>query len=610
MMIQRRNAREYCDESSLKELKLYLNRTVSSRRPLTVSSLAHYFGLQCDEYLRLSLTSTDQLKNHDTFKDSQTKQRGIQFESNIQSHYSSSILSDIHDENQFLSYLHSLIGSPSRSFSIGYNIKFRWSYDGSLQSNYKPDFLLIRHLNENENRIEITIADAKSSSRLRVEHCIQVALYAMDLRVWLERNQLDEQVFINEFGQIWLPSEDPSILFEKKVFPLSKLQDRLGHFLRHDLEKVLTGESKEFQMEKILYKILSGDEWMMLPRCALCSFASRCRQRAIYNEPQSINNLSYLSRSIHALIRSFFGSTDLSSMNIEFLHDPSRQSDDQKKLREIFLINPQDHSSRLIQAIETHEPQMKDQRSFLIPKMANDLLVLFLFLIPNPSRLHSLALFASNIYDMSKQRWLSSEPLIRTYPTAWDVVLLIGQSLDKLRENCSRPCQIVLFDENEKTNLFEQFTLASDSEHIHRCLTLLSSSENAILLDYPPDVIQTDRFYRSHPLAKISKEQIEEELFERYGSSNNNNDRLTKTELTQQLKQLNDKEQEQTRENLIGLPTLISLHTGQTYFIELANEVLFVFSYSSVVRYSHAWLFRFRRFKIFLSNFSFIIESE
>ena len=64
-----------------------------------------------------------------------------------------------------------------------------------LQTNNKPNFLLLKHLENDENRIEITIADAKSSSRMRIEHCIQVALYTMDLRVWIERNQLDQHVF-------------------------------------------------------------------------------------------------------------------------------------------------------------------------------------------------------------------------------------------------------------------------------------------------------------------------------------------------------------------------------------------------------------------------------
>ena len=137
---------------------------------------------------------------------------------------------------------------------------------------------------------------------------------------------------------------------------------------------------------------------------------------------------------------------------------------------------------------------------------------------------------------------------------------MLAQSLEKLREYSSRPCQIVVFDEQEKTLLFEQFTLASDSQHISQCLTLLSSSENAILLSHPPDVIQTDRLFRSHPLSNVSQEEIEQELSQRYGPVKKNPS--TKAEVTQQLRALNEKEQEKARENLIGLPCLISLHTG------------------------------------------------
>ncbi|CAF4435686.1 unnamed protein product, partial [Rotaria sp. Silwood2] len=187
-------------------------------RPLTISTLAHYFGLQCDEFLRLSLSSEIESKYSNTSKNSLTKQRGISFEDAIKSYHSSSILSDIHDEYEFLSYLRSSISKPTE-FRIGYNIKFQWKYDKHIQSNYRPDFLLIKHLNNNEKRIEITIAEAKSSSRIRIEHCIQVTFYAIDLTVWIKQNKLDQYVFINDIGEIWLPSENKIIPYEKKIFP-------------------------------------------------------------------------------------------------------------------------------------------------------------------------------------------------------------------------------------------------------------------------------------------------------------------------------------------------------------------------------------------------------
>jgi hypothetical protein len=80
---------------------------------------------------------------------------------------------------------------------------------------------------------------------MRIEHSIQVALYAIDLRVWLERNQLDEHIFINDFGEIWLPSENNLIPYEKKIFPMTKLQERLRNFLNYNLDKILTGKFKK-----------------------------------------------------------------------------------------------------------------------------------------------------------------------------------------------------------------------------------------------------------------------------------------------------------------------------------------------------------------------------
>jgi hypothetical protein len=304
----------------------------------------------------------------------------------------------------------------------------------------------------------------------------------------------------------------------------------------------------------------------MLPRCSVCSFAPRCRQRAIYHEPESINNLSYLTPSSHSLIRSFFHSSFYSSIDLQLILNPSNTDDlhsnDQRKLQKILSLDTKKQTSAVIEALETHDPQLKQQTSLLIPKLNKDLILLFIFLIPNRSQLHSIALFAYNIYDTSNQSWFSSQPIIQTYPSSYQIVSIIAQSLEKLKQKSQRPCQIVLFDEQEKTNLFEQLTLASDSEFISQCLILLRSSENAILLDHPPDIIQTDRLYRSHPLSNVTQDEIEQELHERYGSST----ATTKTELTQQLRQLNDKEQQKARETLIGLPCLISLHTGSLDF--------------------------------------------
>ncbi|CAF3400715.1 unnamed protein product [Rotaria socialis] len=519
-----------------------------SNRPLTVSTLAHYFGLQCDEFLRLSLNSQIESNNADNFKNVLTKRRGILFEADIKAYYSKSILSNIHDEYDFLSYLQSSISSPTET-RIAYNVKFHWTYDKNLESNYKPDFLLVKHLTNNENRIQITIADAKSSSHMRIEHCVQVALYGIDLRIWIERNKLDAHVFINDIGEVWLPSGNVLMPYEKKTFPMTKLQERLESFLKYDLAK-----------------ILHGSEWKMLPRCSHCSYSPRCRQRAIYHEPESINNLSYLPSSAHSLIYSLFHSTLISSIDLNHLLDQSNKdscfSDDKTKLQNILSINSEDKTSAAIKALENHEPQLKQQTSLLIPKKNKDLILIFIFLIPNPSQLHSVALLACNVFNTYNQSWFYSKPFIQLYPSPYQIVSVISQSLE-LAKKSERPCQIILFDEQEKIILFEQLTIASDSEYIDQCLILLSSSENAILLDYPPDIIQTDRFFRSHPLSNTPKHEIEEELYERYGSlGGNSNERPTKTQLAQHLRLLNGIEQEKTRKMLIGLPCLICLHTA------------------------------------------------
>lgn len=308
----------------------------------------------------------------------------------------------------------------------------------------------------------------------------------------------------------------------------------------------------------------------MLSRCSLCSYASRCRQRAIHYEPESINNLSYLNFSAHSLIRAYFNSTLISSIDVQRISDSTNKldlySDDTRKLQSILSIDVEKKTSAAIDALQTHEPKLKQQTSLSIPKYNKDLILLFFFLIPNPSQLHTVALFAYNIYDTLNQSWFFSKPIIQSFPSAYQIVSMTSKSIELITKS-QRPCQLILFDEQEKLVLFEQLALASDSEYIDQCLILLSASENAILLDYPPDVIQMDRFFRSHPLSNKTKDQIEQELYERYQSSGDSNKKtFTKTELAQKLRLLNEKEQEKARLTLIGLPCLICLHTGTVVF--------------------------------------------
>lgn len=499
------------------------------------------------------MTRSIESNANDHLRSSLTKQRGISFEETLRVHHSSSILSDIHDETAFLLYLRQSLAQPD-DFRIGYNVKFRWTYDEHLQSNYKPDFLLIRPRTTAESRLEITIVDAKSSLRMAIEHCVQVTLYAIDLRVWLERHQLDEQVFINDIGEIWIPSEDAKVLYEVKRFPLRKLRSRLEDFLRYDLDRILTGECEEGNLSLRMGEKLDllDSHWMMLPRCALCSFAGRCRQRARDREATSINNLAYLSPSVHALIRSAGDLRDL----FESSTNEKLSLDDRMKFQKILSINPETRQSAMIEALRTHQPQLKSFSSSLIPRLTSNLRLLFIFILPNPSRLHSVALFAYNIFDMSDQSWLHSRAMVETYPSSLTIVSLVARALDELRGEC----QIVLFDEQERHVLFEQLTLGSESEQIAECLALLTSTENAIRLDHPPDIVQSDRLFRSHALSTQRKEEIERELFEHYDVQNSK--RVNRPELVQQLKHLNEQVQEKARQTLVGLPFLICLHSG------------------------------------------------
>ena len=209
---------------------------------LTISALARYFDLRCDEFLRLSWNSQHKSSYSDCFSVSNARQRGIAFESSIEKYHTSSILTDVDNEHQFLTFLRQ-VASQLTEIRIVHNVRFKWIYNNRILSHYRPDFLIIRRIENEKLGIEITIADAKFTSEMRIEHCVQVALYAINLSAWLKRHQLDRYVFINDMGEIWLPNEMSQPPYQRRTFPIDKLRMRLQHFLNNDLEEVLHGES-------------------------------------------------------------------------------------------------------------------------------------------------------------------------------------------------------------------------------------------------------------------------------------------------------------------------------------------------------------------------------
>ena len=535
--------------------------------------MAHYFGLQCDEFLRLSVSHPIEPKKSNSLQSSLMKTRGIEFENRIKSYFSTCILSDVQTENDLVIYLRSAISNPNE-FRIGYNVKFRWTYNDFLQSNYKPDFLLIRRKSENDNRLEITIADAKSSLQMIIDHCIQVTLYCIDLRIWIERHKLDQHVFINDFGEIWLPSEDSSIIYESKVFPMGKLRLRLENFLKMDFEKIFQGNSFEFMFIRCLEKcsILNNNlenTRMLLPRCSVCSFSTYCRQK-VRDERHSINNLSYLSASSHLLLNSYFPSSNITDDDLQrvldrFDHNQiDRDPSERIKLEKILSVNKITRKSIAIESLKTIEPQLKLMRSPYLAKPTANLFLLFFCLIPNPSQLHSVGAFAYNIFDTEKKKWMNATTSTKRYPSPYDIVSYVTSAMSEIHDLPRSTCQIVLFDEQEHNLLIDQLILGSDDSKINQCLLILTSTQNAILINEPPDLISNDHVFASHSISHLRKDEIIKELKERHNLDYDNEDGKTikRDELLKILKENNDRRQRVARENLTGLPYLICLHSS------------------------------------------------
>ena len=317
-----------------------------------------------------------------------------------------------------------------------------------------------------------------------------------------------------------------------------------------------------------------GSEWMMLPRCSTCPFAARCRQRAIESEPNSINNLAYLTPAIHTLIRSLFPRSVDIQLIFDRLHDDSLCSDDKLKLQRILSVNSNDGSSAALEAIRTRDAQVKQQSSLLIPKENKQMIQLFIILFPDPSIIYTVALLAYNIYDMNKNSWVFSTPIIELQPSADKVVSIIAQSLKKLQTLSDRACQVVVFDERERTILLDQLTLASDNEQISECLPLLCSTDSVLYLNDQSNASEIDS------ISDINNDE--------------NDKKAGKTRSAKPLKQLKENEQEYAKETHIGLPYLISLHSGTSFKTEFFNNKLFyllLVSYSSIVCHSNARLF-------------------
>jgi hypothetical protein len=96
--------------------------------------------------------------------------------------------------------------------------------------------------------------------------------------------------------------------------------------------------------------------------------------------------------------------------------------------KEFYLLMQKLKQVLFLKALQTHEPQLKQQTSLLIPKINENSVLLFMFIMADPSELHSIALFSYNIYDTSKRSWFYSQPIIEKYLTSSQIVLLISQS--------------------------------------------------------------------------------------------------------------------------------------------------------------------------------------
>ncbi|KAI9346735.1 hypothetical protein DFJ73DRAFT_837333 [Zopfochytrium polystomum] len=237
----------------------------------------------------------------DAFRVSQLTQgvmkRGIEFEDTIRAHLDSKSLIF---SAAGLSISNLLLGIVSDARSEFFVIDFAFLPPGTFSSDVpfgrmKPDFIHVQKRSAPVgNIITLTIIDAKSSKKVKLEHQIQVGLYSLAFTDHLKaltteplslEDTVTVQFALNDIGQIWLPQQGA---------PLQTTGSKsFGH--RHSPIDVVRVESftlplvynilrnlLEIQLPSVLRNELESVEWSLEPTCEWCPFLEGCKARATF----------------------------------------------------------------------------------------------------------------------------------------------------------------------------------------------------------------------------------------------------------------------------------------------------------------------------------------
>lgn len=133
------------------------------------------------------------------------------------------------------------------------------------------------------DQIELTIIDIKYSPISTHFHRIQVAYYARILSLELQQlhaeKQLIKPVTISTYGEIWIPSEDPTEKWIIEKFDIQPYENELDYFFQHEITR----------LSQIDIRPTDNSHFHLYYKCEQCKYHLHCLQSIQTEKPEDMD---------------------------------------------------------------------------------------------------------------------------------------------------------------------------------------------------------------------------------------------------------------------------------------------------------------------------------
>ncbi|KAF9198227.1 Tripartite DNA replication factor [Haplosporangium sp. Z 27] len=370
------------------------------------SVLAHHANTACEKMLhlkgrqlwlnslepqRVKALPTDEHDENGEALSEATMQRGINYESRLQSEIKNKIDCEAeHDKDSYFRLATSTEGTTLCQPIFSLDNSFytpAMTKAGIIFGRFIPDFIRILPGTVGQDGVckkRLFIIDAKSSSHVKISHQIQVTLYAIFLDHLIKVNKQEHLVEIDPRGGVWVPQYQ-----EPQTFSLAFMRPIVENFIYEELPM-------------ILMKPLRSTVWHIDIPCLQCEFLDSCKMDA--KDQKTLSLIPSLSKKsalwIKSLFKPSFGDSDIQDLEDLVQDRASLTSSDQASLTKTLHLSD-DGKSPLIAAYRSLSMQLLNVRSMDLPRQHQDRLLINLLTDPLTALpyAYSLELFKEqNVY--------------------------------------------------------------------------------------------------------------------------------------------------------------------------------------------------------------------